>query len=92
MDKQPNNEPQDSHAKPWSDAELRRVSRVFELFIRIDKRLKKGKSNERQNDKPETSTQDTQGSIVWTARPCLCNLRTRWTKRADKAGYGNKKG
>lgn len=31
---------------PWSEAEIRRVARVFDLLIRIDKRLTKGKSNE----------------------------------------------
>ncbi len=57
MDKQPpSNKSQDSQAKPWSDAELRRVSRVFELLIRVDKRLKKGKSYEEaeaEQDTPE---------------------------------------
>lgn len=47
MDKQPPNKVTNaSQTKPWSDAELRRVARVFELLIRIDKR-KKGQVNER---------------------------------------------
>jgi hypothetical protein len=61
MDKQPpsTNIPQASQIQPWSDAELRRVSRVFELLIRVDKRLKKGKSNERQSINPEEPKQQT---------------------------------
>lgn len=43
----------------WSDAELRRVTRVFELLIRVDKRLNKGKGNERQNINPEETKQKT---------------------------------
>jgi hypothetical protein len=64
VNKQPKspNQSQDSQAMPWSDAELRRVSRVFELLIRVDKRLKKGKSYEGQNDEPEVSNQDTKES------------------------------
>lgn len=52
MDKQPNNDnpPLASQTKLWSDAELRRVSRVFELLIRIDKRVKKGKGNAQQTE------------------------------------------
>ena len=39
MDKQPPNKiTKPSQPKPWSDAELRRVARVFDLLIRIDKR------------------------------------------------------
>lgn|GEM_PF-1562613 len=55
MNKQPKspNQPQDSQASPWSDAELRRVSRVFELLIRVDKRLKKGKSYEEAETEQE---------------------------------------
>lgn len=57
MEKQPpSNKSQTSQAQPWSDAELRRVTRVFELLIRVDKRLKKGKSNERTDNKPKKST------------------------------------
>lgn len=49
MDKQPPNKVvKASQPKPWSDAELRRVARVFELLIRIDKRQKKGRSNDGQ--------------------------------------------
>jgi hypothetical protein len=40
----------------WSDAELRRISRVFDLLIRIDKRLKKGQSNEHQDSEPKTTS------------------------------------
>ena len=40
---QPQREPQ---AKPWSEEELRRVTRVFELLIQIDRRLKGKKRNE----------------------------------------------
>jgi hypothetical protein len=48
MDKQPdNNAKQMSQTKLWSDAELRRVTRVFDLLIRVDKRLKEGKGNEK---------------------------------------------
>lgn len=55
MDKQPpTNKPQASQAKPWSDAELRRVARVFELLIRIDKRQKKGRSNDGQRSADNT--------------------------------------
>jgi hypothetical protein len=58
MEKQPNNDNQllTSQAKLWSDAELRRVARAFELLIRIDKRLKKGQDNERQDRKPKTTS------------------------------------
>ncbi len=50
MDKQPqSNKSQKSQAKPWSDAELRRATRVFELLIRIDKR-QKGRSNDGQRN------------------------------------------
>lgn len=43
----------------WSDAELRRVSHVFDLLIRIDKRIKKGKSYEGTEDiHPKKSDQD----------------------------------
>jgi hypothetical protein len=53
MDKQPPSKTTEaSQAKPWSDAELRRVARVFELLIRIDKR-KKGQGNERQQSNPD---------------------------------------
>ncbi len=48
MDKPPTNKPQVNQAKHWSDAELRRVARVFELLIRIDKRQKKGRTNDGQ--------------------------------------------
>lgn len=52
MQSQSNEQPkQKSQTKPWSDAELRRVARAFELLIRVDKRLKKGKSNDNQNSK-----------------------------------------
>ncbi|MCA9312972.1 hypothetical protein KDA08_01440 [Candidatus Saccharibacteria bacterium] len=44
MDKQsPNNKSNSDKPKTWSNAELRRVARVFELLIRIDNR-KKGSS------------------------------------------------
>jgi hypothetical protein len=49
------NEPQTSQAinSNWSDAELRRVARVFDLLIKINERIKKGTSNERQKIDPE---------------------------------------
>jgi hypothetical protein len=52
---EPTNEPQDNQTKLWSDAELRRVSRVFELLIKVDKRLKKEKGNESKRDTDNTS-------------------------------------
>ena len=53
MTQRPNsNVPNDSQAKRWSDAELRRVSRAIELLIKVDKRLKEGTSNgQTQNPK-----------------------------------------
>jgi len=53
MEKQPSNDnpPLTSQTMLWSDAELRRVARALELLICIDKRLKKGKSNEQENNK-----------------------------------------
>ena len=54
MDKQLiNNKDADGQAKPWSDAELRRATRVFELLIRIDKR-QKGRSNDGQRSTDNT--------------------------------------
>jgi hypothetical protein len=51
MDKQsPSDKTKASQPKPWSDAELRRVARVFDLLIRIDKRQKKGRSNDGQRN------------------------------------------
>lgn len=43
---------QTSQAKPWSDAELRRVARVFELLIRIDKRQKERGNENGKAKKP----------------------------------------
>lgn len=40
------NNPQPSQTQLWSDAELRRVSRVFEVLINVDKRTKNRKRNE----------------------------------------------
>jgi hypothetical protein len=54
-----NNTTQPSQTPHWSDAELRRVSRVFELLIRIDKRIKKGQVNESDSNKSEQEQQDT---------------------------------
>lgn len=38
--------------KHWNNSELQRVSRVFELLVSIDQRLKKGKSNENKSVQP----------------------------------------
>lgn len=55
MDKQPPNKAtKASQPKPWSDAEMRRVARVFELLMRIDKRQKKGRSNDGQRSADNT--------------------------------------
>lgn len=44
---------------PWAEAELRRVSRVFELLIQIDQRQKKESNNNKRKHKgtvnPKTS-------------------------------------
>jgi len=56
MDKQPPSKTTNANqAKPWSDAELRRVARVFELLIRIDQR-KKGRGNERRQPNQDAPT------------------------------------
>lgn len=60
MDKQPDsNAKKMSQTKLWSDAELRRVARVFELLIKIDKRMKKRQDNENDSNKPEQEQKDT---------------------------------
>ena len=53
-----NDTAQTSQTPHWTDAELRRVSRVFELLIRIDKRIKKGQVNENDNTKSEQEQKD----------------------------------
>jgi len=51
-----NNQPKNSQTKRWSDAEVRRVARVFDLLLRIDQR-KRGKGNEQtQNPKNKQAT------------------------------------
>ncbi|HZM64067.1 MAG TPA: hypothetical protein VFB59_02950 [Candidatus Saccharimonadales bacterium] len=44
-----NDKEQKSQTHVWSDAELRRMSRVFELLIKIDQRKKKAKQNAAAN-------------------------------------------
>jgi hypothetical protein len=59
MIKQPHdsNSLQDSQPKAWTNAELKRVARVFELLINIDKRQKNKRGNE-DEDKRNTNRTD----------------------------------
>lgn len=36
--------------KPWSDAELRRISRVLDLLIKVDKRVKEKRYEETEKE------------------------------------------
>jgi hypothetical protein len=52
---EPTNEPQDNQTQLWSDAELRRVTRVFDLLVKVDRRLKKEQGNENKRDTDNAS-------------------------------------
>lgn len=45
-----NNEEQTSQAEYWSDAELQRATRIFDLLSNINERIKKGANNEEVNE------------------------------------------
>jgi hypothetical protein len=49
------NKSQPSQTQLWSAAELRRVSRVFEVLINVDKRTKNRKRNEPKRNTDNTN-------------------------------------
>lgn len=50
--------PRTSQTKRWSDAELRRVARVFDVLIRVEKRLRqeRGNDNAKQPKPPQKAS------------------------------------